>query len=80
MKHYTKEELELYRHGELSVLGRIACSAHLRQCKQCQLRMAELKEDDALIRDLQASIRLFQEFSKAPPARRSRTKSGSSKG
>lgn len=32
MKHYTKEELELYRHGQMSVLGRIACSSHLKEC------------------------------------------------
>ena len=32
MKHYTKEDLELYRHHQLSILGRIACAAHLKEC------------------------------------------------
>lgn len=31
MKHYTKEDLELYRHHQLSILGRIACAAHLKE-------------------------------------------------
>ena len=45
MKHYTKEELELYRNGKMSVLGKILCSVHLKKCKKCADLLAELTED-----------------------------------
>ena len=51
MKHYTKEELELYRHGQMSVLGRIACSSHLKECEY----------DDAFVRELRDSIKTYKE-------------------
>lgn len=63
MKHYTKDELELYRNGQMSVLGRIACSAHLRECGECADRLNELKEDDRLIAELRSSVRTYQKLS-----------------
>ncbi|MGI6355779.1 MAG: hypothetical protein ACOX6W_11900 [Lentisphaeria bacterium] len=33
MKHYTKEELELYRHGQMSVLGKINCASICRNAR-----------------------------------------------
>ena len=48
MKHYTKEELELYRNGKMSVLGKILCSVHLKKCKKCADLLAELTEDDLI--------------------------------
>lgn len=67
MPHYTKEELELYRHNEMSVLGRIACSSHLKHCPECQKRLDELAEDDRLVDDLRRSVRTYKELA-APPA------------
>ena len=63
MKHYTKEELELYRNGQMSVFNRISCSCHLRGCEKCTAVMAELKDDDRLITNLRSSIQLYQELS-----------------
>lgn len=61
MKHYTKEELELYRHGQLSVLGRIACSSHLKECESCAKRLEEVEHDDAFVRELRDSIKTYKE-------------------
>ena len=60
MKHYTKEELELFRHDQMSVLGRIACSAHLKSCESCAAALHELEEEDHLIDDLRDSVRLYK--------------------
>ncbi len=61
MKHYTKEELDMYRHGQMSVLGRIGCASHLQNCSECAKLMEELKEDDKLIADLRSSIQQYRE-------------------
>ncbi len=61
MKHYTKEELELYRHHEMSVLRRVACSAHLKECTVCASLLKELDRDDAFVMELRDSIRIFDE-------------------
>ena len=66
MRHYSKEELDLYRHGEMSVLGRIGCSSHLKECSACAALMEELQKEDALVAELQESIRLFGEVAEAP--------------
>ena len=64
MKHYTKEELELYRHHEMSVLRRVACSAHLKECRECAKLLQELEKDDAFVMELRDSIRMFDEAAK----------------
>ena len=70
-KHYTMEKLELYRHGEMSILGRVQCAAHLKECAECRKRLAELREDDLLIGELRESLRLQRELSAPVPAKRS---------
>lgn len=70
MKHYTQAELDMYRHGDMNLLGRIQCAAHLKECPECIQKLEELKVDDELILQLQASVDLFQAFSdhsKTPP-------------
>ena len=67
MKHYTREELELYRNGQMSVLGRSTCTGHLRECSECMKIMDELKDDDVLIAYLRSSVRQFQELSQEEP-------------
>ena len=68
--HYSKEELELYRHHQMSVLGRLACSAHLRECPECAKLLDELREDDRFLNDLRVSIRIYDTLSKGTPERR----------
>ena len=63
MKHYTKEELELYRDGRMSILGRISCSSHLQKCEACTKIMKELEEDDNFIKKLRSSIQLYRNLS-----------------
>ncbi|MBP1583493.1 MAG: hypothetical protein J6866_06020 [Victivallales bacterium] len=61
MKHYTKEELDCYRHHEMSVLGRINCAAHLKECDECANLLVELEQDDVFVGELRDSIRKYQE-------------------
>ena len=42
MTHYKKEDLELFRNGQMSVLGKIGCTAHLKSCKECAELLKEL--------------------------------------
>lgn len=63
MKHYSKEELDMFRNKELSLLGQIICSAHLRECRQCMNMLRELEEEDRLLDELRNSIRTFREIS-----------------
>ena len=60
MKHYTKEELELYRNRKMSLLGRLACAAHLRKCPECAKRLEELKADDSFVAEIQESIAAYE--------------------
>ena len=68
MKHYTKEELELFRHDQMSVLGRIACSAHLKNCEECAALLRELEEEDRFVDDLRTSVRLYKDLNADKPA------------
>lgn len=67
MKHYTREELELYRNGQMSVLGRIGCSSHLKECETCSKLLEELQEDDQLIARIRSSIQLYEQLSPVKP-------------
>lgn len=68
MKHYTKEELELFRHDGMSVLGRIACAAHLKECESCAALLRELEEEDRFVEDLRNSVRLYKDLNADKPA------------
>ena len=70
MKHYTKEELELFRHDRMSVLGKIACAAHLKNCEDCAARLSELEEEDRFVDDLRTSVRLYKDLNADKPASR----------
>ena len=62
MEHYTKEELDQYRNGGMSVLGKIRCSAHLKSCPECAKLLEELNADDQLLRDLRGSVEIYQQL------------------
>ena len=64
MKHYTKEELELYRHGQMAVLGRITCASHLKKCAECRELLKELEAEDDFVKELRSSILLYESVSK----------------
>ena len=63
MKHYSKEDLELYRNGKMSVLGRLNCAHHLKECEQCNKILQELQEDDNFLTELRSSIQIFDDLS-----------------
>lgn len=60
MRHYTEDELELFRHKEMSVLGRINCASHLKECSACAKLLAELEENDKLVQEVRNSMESFQ--------------------
>ena len=63
-EHYSKEDIELYRNHQMSVLGQIACSAHLKECPTCAKLLEELKDDDLFLHDLRASVKIYDMLSK----------------
>jgi len=73
MTHYTKEELELYRHNEMSVLGRIACASHLKSCPECEKLLHELEDEDRFVDDLRNSVRLYKDLAQGEPKPAHRT-------
>ena len=66
--HYTKEELELYRNHQMSILGRLTCQAHLKECSDCAQLLKELSEDDDFIRQLRASAQIYETIVNNNPA------------
>ena len=71
MEHYTKEELDQYRNDKMSVLRKIRCAAHVRNCPECAKLLEELNADDQLLRDLRGSVELYQQFAAEPKTNRS---------
>ena len=71
MEHYTKEELDQYRNGGMSVLRKIHCTAHLKTCAKCAALLKELEADDQLLRDLRGSVELYQQLAAEPKTHRS---------
>lgn len=65
--HYTKEDLELFRNHQMSILGRLTCQAHLKECPECTKLLKELSEDDDFIRQLRASAQIYEEIIKTDP-------------
>ncbi len=64
MKHYTKAELELYRHQQMPLLARLGCTAHLKTCDTCAERLRELAEEDAFVAELRDSLKILGEAEK----------------
>ena len=60
-KHYTMEELELYRHKKMSLLGSIQCAGHLRECPECRSLLDELENDDVFVQELRESLKIYGE-------------------
>ena len=67
-KHYTKEDLELFRNRQMSVLGRLTCQAHLKECPECAALLKELSEDDDFVRRIRDSARIYEAILNSEPA------------
>ncbi len=64
--HYSKEDLELFRNHQMSILGRLTCQAHLKECPDCAQLLKELSEDDDFIRQLRASAQMYETIVNPP--------------
>ena len=69
--HYTKEDLELFRNHQMSILGRLTCQAHLKECPDCARLLKELSEDDDFIRQIRASAQIYEAIVKNESASKS---------
>jgi predicted anti-sigma-YlaC factor YlaD len=49
MKHYTLEELDQNRHGNMGPLATLRCRIHLRRCEACRKLLGQLAEDDSFL-------------------------------
>lgn len=68
--HYSKEDLELFRNHQMSILGRLTCQAHLKDCPDCAQLLKELSEDDDFIRQLRASAQMYETIVNPPPQKK----------
>jgi len=69
MRHYTTEELDRYRNGDMNMLSRISCAGHLKQCGVCRNLLDALKQDDLLLDAVRKNLVRFsaaseEQFSK----------------
>ncbi len=64
MRHYTTEDLDRYRNGDMNMLSRISCAGHLKQCEVCRNLLETLKQDDILLETVRKSIARFHAASK----------------
>ena len=62
MKHYSASELELYRKGKMSVLGKLQCAAHLKGCAECRKTFEKLQDEDRFIEELKYNVKVFSEL------------------
>ncbi len=69
--HYTKEDLDLFRNHQMSILGRLTCQVHLKECPECAALLKELSEDDDFIRQLRASAQIYESILNSEPANKS---------
>ena len=69
MSHYSKEDLDQYRHRTMSVLRRIACGAHLKHCAECARRLQELEADDQFVAEIQDSVQAYESIPDAAVAK-----------
>jgi len=66
MKHYTIEELDRYRNGDMNLLSRISCAGHLKQCETCRNLLETLKKDDLLLEAVRRNLARFHAATEEP--------------
>ena len=67
MRHYTTEELDRYRNGDMNMLSRISCAGHLKQCDSCRNLLESLDKDDKFLETVRKSLIRFKEVSEELP-------------
>lgn len=60
IKHYSREQLDSYRHGDMNVFQRFLCYIHLKFCSECSNELSAVEEDDILLEDFKHSIDEFK--------------------
>lgn len=62
VKHYSKEELNLYRNRELGIWNQMVCKAHLKKCAECRKVLENLEKENPLLNSLQEGVRILNEL------------------
>jgi hypothetical protein len=52
MKHYTVDDLDRFRHGDLGPLATLRCRLHLWRCGACRQHLEGLAGDDRLLAEM----------------------------
>ena len=63
MRHYTREELDRFRHKDMGLFSRFICTGHLVLCSSCRNLLKILSEDDALLNELREHLSRLQTVS-----------------
>lgn len=56
MKHYSLSELEKYQNNDLNFFRNFIVKHHLQTCEECKERLATLKENEMLIKNIRGAI------------------------
>jgi hypothetical protein len=59
MKHYTQEQLDQYKHGDMSIIGKLTCKMHLCFCQKCSDQLRTISEDDSFMSELKNAVKTF---------------------
>lgn len=59
MKHYTQEQLDQYKHGDMNIANRLVCKLHLQFCLKCRNQYNDLSQDDTFIANLKKAVSTF---------------------
>ena len=55
----------------MSILGRLTCQEHLKECSACTRLLKELSEDDDFIRQFRARAQIYEAIVNHEPANKS---------
>lgn len=56
MHHYSENELEQFRAGNMNFFHRNLCRFHLWHCAECTAKLNALDEDELILTDLRKSM------------------------
>lgn len=56
MHHYSENELEQFRAGDMNFFHNLLCKLHLWHCAECSKKLETLDEDELILTDLRKSM------------------------
>ena len=59
MKHYTSEQLDQFKHGDMTLVQRFVCRIHLHICSDCRKQLNSIADDDSFVSELKNAVKQF---------------------